>query len=188
MKVSNPLTIIAIFAGVAEAIATLALVNLPESIQAIFIYFVIAFPSFIVIAFFLILILKPQVLYAPSDYDNQDHFLLANKFMESFEAESNKIFDEIKRTGEPLSTSRVDEIKNKLSRSVKISIESEMEKAVLKFMTERPNEAFTEKAIGHALVIGRHSAAKTLFSLKEKGLVNKGVEKESNIILWQAKT
>ena len=40
MKVSNPLTIIAIFAGLAETLATVALVQLPAEIQEVFVYFV----------------------------------------------------------------------------------------------------------------------------------------------------
>ena len=39
MKVSNPLTIIAIFAGLAEALATIALIKLPIEMQEKFIYF-----------------------------------------------------------------------------------------------------------------------------------------------------
>jgi len=54
MKVSNPLTIIAIFAGLAEALATVALVQVPVEIQRLFVYFVMAFPTLIVILFFLV--------------------------------------------------------------------------------------------------------------------------------------
>ena len=65
MKVSNPLTIIAIFAGVAESFATGALVLLPIETQQSFVYFVMFFPLVIVVTFFCILVKKPQVLYAP---------------------------------------------------------------------------------------------------------------------------
>jgi uncharacterized membrane protein YdcZ (DUF606 family) len=70
MKVSNPLTIIAIFAGLAETLATVALVKLPPEIQGVFVYFVMAFPSGIVILFFIVLFFKNTVLYAPSDFEN----------------------------------------------------------------------------------------------------------------------
>lgn len=69
MKVSNPLTIIAIFSGVAETLATVALIKLPTEIQAIFVYFVMALPAGIVLLFFFVLYFKNNVLYAPSDYD-----------------------------------------------------------------------------------------------------------------------
>ena len=54
MKVSNPLTIIAIFAGLAEALATIALIKLPIEMQEKFIYFVMAFPTLIVTLFFIV--------------------------------------------------------------------------------------------------------------------------------------
>ncbi|WP_339486711.1 hypothetical protein [Pseudomonas sp. EL_65y_Pfl2_R95] len=78
MKVSNPLTIIAIFAGLAEALATIALLGLPNELQEIFIYFVMAFPSLIVILFFVVLYFNNNVLYAPGDYQDPEHYLKIN--------------------------------------------------------------------------------------------------------------
>ncbi|MBF4391483.1 ArsR family transcriptional regulator, partial [Vibrio anguillarum] len=83
MKVSNPLTIIAIFSGVAECFATVALINLPQEMQAIFIYFVMFFPILIVVAFFIVLFFKPYVLYAPSDYKDEGMFLTTLKIREA---------------------------------------------------------------------------------------------------------
>jgi hypothetical protein len=74
-KISNPLTIVAIFAASAEGFATYALVNIPHDIQLIFVYFVMAFPATIILLFFLVLIFKHTVLYAPSDYKNEDMFM-----------------------------------------------------------------------------------------------------------------
>lgn len=51
-KVSNPLTIIAIFAGLAEIAATVALGLIDPEIQRIFIWFVMLFPALLVISFF----------------------------------------------------------------------------------------------------------------------------------------
>jgi len=81
--IRNPLTIIAIFSALAEGFATVALIQSPIEIQRIFIYFVMAFPTLIVILFFGVLIFKSKVLYAPSDFDNQEHFLEANQIRES---------------------------------------------------------------------------------------------------------
>lgn len=78
MKVSNPLTIIAIFAGLAEALATVALLGLPQELQKIFLIFVMAFPTLIVILFFLVLYFKNNVLYAPGDYQDPEHYLRVN--------------------------------------------------------------------------------------------------------------
>ncbi|MFU2508821.1 ArsR family transcriptional regulator [Pseudoalteromonas sp. ASV78] len=78
MKVSNPLTIIAIFAGLAEALATIALLGLPQELQEIFLYFVMAFPTLIVIFFFVVLYFKNTVLYAPGDFQVPEHYLKIN--------------------------------------------------------------------------------------------------------------
>ncbi|HDF2340870.1 TPA: hypothetical protein PC598_000399 [Morganella morganii] len=93
MKINNPLTIIAIFAGVAESLATIALVNVPQDIQLIFVYFVMVFPTVIVVLFFLTLNYNNTVLYAPSDFDDQSHYLEANKVKEKISANFMKNID-----------------------------------------------------------------------------------------------
>jgi hypothetical protein len=50
--VKNPLTIIAIFAGIVEVSGTLILPHIAESQQAVFTWFLVAFPSVLVILFF----------------------------------------------------------------------------------------------------------------------------------------
>ncbi len=74
--IKNPLTLIAIFAGIAEILLTVALKFINQELQYIFICFVIGFPILLIILFFVILILKPGVLYAPSDFKNEDNFLV----------------------------------------------------------------------------------------------------------------
>ncbi|WP_152683076.1 hypothetical protein [Paenibacillus sp. VT-400] len=80
-KVQNPLTIIAIFAGIAELAGTTVLLGLPLEIQKVFVWFVMLFPIGLVAAFFLVLLFKHKVLYAPSDFVNENNFmnLLQNK-------------------------------------------------------------------------------------------------------------
>lgn len=51
-KVQNPLTIIAIFAGIAELAGTTVLLGLPLEIQRVFVWFVMVFPIGLVAAFF----------------------------------------------------------------------------------------------------------------------------------------
>ncbi|WP_167348451.1 hypothetical protein [Paenibacillus etheri] len=79
-KVQNPLTIIAIFAGIAEIAGTGVLLGLPLEIQKIFIWFVMLFPIGLVGLFFLVLLFNHKVLYAPSDFSNDQLFVdLLNK-------------------------------------------------------------------------------------------------------------
>ncbi|WP_339304912.1 hypothetical protein NST33_20830 [Paenibacillus sp. FSL L8-0435] len=81
-KVQNPLTIIAIFAGIAEIAGTGVLLGLPLEIQRTFIWFVMLFPVGLVATFFFVLVNKHNVLYAPSDFVDESNFvnlLLQNK-------------------------------------------------------------------------------------------------------------
>jgi hypothetical protein len=73
--VQNPLTVIAIFAALSEVASTVALATVDKELQHIFVWFVMAFPTFLVGLFFLTLNFNPKVLYAPSDFRNEENFL-----------------------------------------------------------------------------------------------------------------
>jgi len=73
-SVNNPLTIIAIFAGLAEVSGTVVLAFLPLELQLSFIWFVMFFPSGLVLIFFAILLFNRKILYAPSDFKNDTDF------------------------------------------------------------------------------------------------------------------
>lgn len=78
--IKNPLTVIAIFAGTAELSGTAILPFLEANSQMIYIWFLMLFPLFLIIFFFLTLNFNHKVLYAPSDFQNEDNFLgLLNK-------------------------------------------------------------------------------------------------------------
>jgi hypothetical protein len=72
--VRNPLTVIAIFAGIAEISGTVVLPLLEASIQNLYVWFLMLFPFFLVGTFFLVLYRKHGVLYAPSDYKEESNF------------------------------------------------------------------------------------------------------------------
>jgi len=72
--IRNPLTVIAIFAGIAEISGTGVLPFIAEANQLIFVWFLILFPTLIVIFFFLTLNFNHKVLYAPSDFKNEENF------------------------------------------------------------------------------------------------------------------
>lgn len=73
--VRNPLTIVALFAALAEIAGTVALATVDKSLQSTFIWFVMGFPTLIVCLFFLTLNFNAKVLYAPSDFRDEKHFL-----------------------------------------------------------------------------------------------------------------
>lgn len=76
-KVDNPLTIIAIFAGITEVASSVALPFLSANIQETFVWFLILFPFALITAFFLTLNFNTKSLYAPADYRDDKHFLQA---------------------------------------------------------------------------------------------------------------
>lgn len=78
--VRNPLTIIAIFAGISEVCGSVVLPFIQHENQLIFIYFLISFPTLLVFLFFLTLNFNNKVLYSPSDYRDEENFLLITKF------------------------------------------------------------------------------------------------------------
>ena len=71
-KVSNPLTIVAIFAALAEVSGTGALVAVGDDLQQIVVWFVVFFPILLITPFFVTLNFNPKVLYSPSDYKGTD--------------------------------------------------------------------------------------------------------------------
>ena len=73
-KINNPLTIIAIFAALAEINATIVIGLLSKDLHYIFIWFIIFFPVLLVATFFLTLNFNTKVMYAPSDYRNDRGF------------------------------------------------------------------------------------------------------------------
>lgn len=74
-RINNPLTIIAIFAALAEVNATVAIGLIEPELQNIFIWFVMGFPSLLVILFFCTLNFNTKVMYSPSDYKDDKTFL-----------------------------------------------------------------------------------------------------------------
>jgi hypothetical protein len=74
-RINNPLTIIAIFAALAEVSATVAIGLIDKSLHHIFIWFIIGFPSLLVVLFFLTLNFNTKVMYSPSDYKDDKSFM-----------------------------------------------------------------------------------------------------------------
>ena len=77
--VRNPLTVIAIFARIAEVSGTIVLPLLGEQQQSVFMIFVMGFPCLLVMLFFGTLIFRHEVLYAPSDFREDASFLGARR-------------------------------------------------------------------------------------------------------------
>jgi len=69
-RIVNPISVIAIFAALSEASATTVLPYLDDENRQIYIWFLIAFPSTLVVLFFLTLNFNNKVLYTPTELKN----------------------------------------------------------------------------------------------------------------------
>lgn len=105
--ISNPLTIIAIFAALAEVAGAVTLPLVAEAIQATYIWFIMGFPVVLVVAFFVTLNFNSTVLYAPSDYKNEDNFLNVARRGRDFERSLDQLNEQLEKT----KTALFDEIK-----------------------------------------------------------------------------
>ena len=93
--VRNPLTIIAIFAGLAELAGTIALGIVKQELQEVFIWFVILFPILLVILFFITLNFNSKVLYAPSDFKDESNFLTLLRQVDQISLSTDKAYQEL---------------------------------------------------------------------------------------------
>jgi hypothetical protein len=183
MKVSNPLTIIAIFSGTAEVFATGALIGLPLEMQSVFIYFVMLFPLVIVITFFCILVLKPYVLYAPSDFDNQKHFLELNSIRDVVEETTENAIKDAASKGQKIDPKEISKI---VAASTVDKLENSLNDQIYTYLKEHPSDAFTAGSLGALFSTSRNMITISLYYLESVGLINK--RKDEDIVVWQMKT
>lgn len=102
--IKNPLTVIAMFAGIAEVSGTVVLPFLDDSTQGTYVWFLMVFPCLLVTAFFGTLLFKHHVLYAPSDF--KDEKIFANMFKPgSLALRAEKLEEETSADAEPQVTS-----------------------------------------------------------------------------------
>lgn len=123
-KINNPLTIIAIFAGLAEIAGTVALGFLAGETQQIFIWFVMLFPAVLVVLFFLTLNFNAKVLYAPSDFKDEKNFLNTLGVSKNLEKIQNELNSAEKEIARQISEIKNETEKSKVSEIVKSSFET----------------------------------------------------------------
>ena len=92
--IKNPLTVIAMFAAIAEISGTTVLPFIQPENQGIYIWFLMLFPVLLVGTFFITLNFNHKVLYAPSDYKDENNFV--NPYGKaSPEEQDQKLRDEV---------------------------------------------------------------------------------------------
>lgn len=81
-RITNPMTVIAIFATLSETSAAVSLPFLDHKEREVYIWFLISFPFYLLFLFFITLNFNYRSLYAPSDFEKGKHFI---KVMDSAE-------------------------------------------------------------------------------------------------------
>jgi hypothetical protein len=156
-RVSNPLTIIAIFAGLAEIAGTVAIRLVSSDLQHVFVWFVMGFPVLLVCLFFLTLNFNSTVLYAPSDFRDDESFLnvLAGKQRVIVDLESiDQRLEEAKQRIVEEAEKKVGAVGEKERRSITQIIDLEL------------------KRIQEKVTIAKESAAELSTDLSIAGLPN----------------
>lgn len=85
-RITNPMTIIAIFAALSETSAAVSLPFLDNEDRGLYVWFLISFPFYLLFLFFVTLNFNYRSLYAPSDFVKGKHFI---KAMENVHHPSN---------------------------------------------------------------------------------------------------
>jgi hypothetical protein len=74
-RITNPMTIIAIFAAFSETSAAVSLPFLGQEERGLYVWFLISFPFYLLLLFFATLNFNYKSLYAPSDFAKGKHFM-----------------------------------------------------------------------------------------------------------------
>lgn len=76
-RITNPMTVIAIFATLSETSAAISLPFLDEEDKSLYVWFLISFPFYLLLLFFATLNFNYRSLYSPSDFEKGKHFMKA---------------------------------------------------------------------------------------------------------------
>ena len=183
MKVTNPLTIVAIFSGASEVFATGALVALPIEIQHLFIYFVMIFPLVIVVVFFFILFFRPNVLYAPSDYRDEKNYMAANKLNSVI----TKIVDEaIDKTPELTDNIRW-KFRSNIMELSKMKSTEVYGNLVIECLKNAPESGFTTTAVSDQVNLDFSETVNILSMLESRDMVKRNENVKTKIVTWTLK-
>lgn len=129
--IKNPLTVIAIFAGTAEISGTAVLPLLGANSQEIYLWFLMLFPFALITLFFITLNWNHKVLYAPSDFQDEDNFvniLKKQSYIETLESIQENINETNPLESEVEENIVNEEKTNKFSTEEKFSITTKDER------------------------------------------------------------
>lgn len=168
-KISNPLTIVAIFAGIAEVAGTTVLPFIIPQLQNVFIWYVMIFPIILVILFFLTWNFNSKVLYSPNDFSDETNYM-----------ETLKLFYGIKETVEKGKESgeETNEIINKVYGHVINEIEklNNPQNAIINLLSQHM-DGMSINDIANSLQLSRTYTRRNLIRLEELEIVERAIGK-----------
>ena len=183
-KVSNPLTAVCVFAGIAEVALAVTLPRLKGDIQLIFAYFAIGFPILLLVLFFVTLNFNRKALYAPSDFSDETNFI---KLLIKKEIEESPKISNIEEDIRPLVRQSLEDDAAEFSGKPQpedTTAAVDLKSHALEILRILKNGRWVYRSAGglakEALGGKRNLAKDTLFELKEKGLVGERVRREGH--------
>ena len=190
--IKNPLTIIAIFAGLAEVSGTAVLPSISASNQIHFINFLIAFPILLVVLFFITLNFNYKVLYAPSDFEDQSHFIRILQYDKSkqenveINLKKKEVIDKINSLNE-----NYEKLENQYNLIQNLLVKTSDSKTDIRMMTKEINikdrfKIVVENITEDAPVIVDSLTKKGFFAVLSKNEIFKGKTSEAESI-WVGK-
>jgi hypothetical protein len=84
-KLTNPITLIALFATLSETSAAISLPFLDSDDRDLYVWFLISFPFYLLLLFFVTLNFNYRSLYAPSDFQDENNFVKATSITKTVE-------------------------------------------------------------------------------------------------------
>jgi len=170
-RISNPLTVVAIFSGLAEAFATVALINVPHDIQQVFVFFVMAFPTLIVLLFFAVLNWNHTVLYAPGDFEDEAMYLESIRLRGSLKYEIMETLASPGTDGAGLTPEQIQVVSEKVDRVIGEASQSPRKQQILGLLNEGPANL---RSISENLNLNPSYAIRLLGALLNEGKVVRG--------------
>lgn len=177
-SISNPLTIIAIFAALAEINATVSIGLVDKDLQTTFIWFVILFPTLLVCLFFLTLNFNTKVIYAPSDYkdDQSFHKMLIGETKPDIEINRDKdiirkTLDELGINDKTLNQSSISVSDNiSLQFAIRHNMEKEVRRLAVKYLDadkiQRPLMMLLPRLVENGILNHtQHKAIRNIYSI-----------------------
>jgi hypothetical protein len=140
--VKNPLSVIAIFAGIAEISGAAVLPHISPENQQLYIWFLMSFPFALIILFFITLNWNYKVLYAPSDFQNEENFVNLQKasFSETLSKLKDEVFEETDEENDDLTANSIPEPTVSVNDFKETVSKSELKLEVGQFSTKEERE------------------------------------------------